>query len=120
MDLDERFREAIQHFWATRAAQQRHQAKRGVTDAGMRGAATGGAQMSAVEALVVEILIEAGLPPADIRTRLALELPGYFRPEKKWDLLVISSGRLAAAIEFKSQVGPSFGNNFNNRVRGRR
>lgn len=25
-------------------------------------------------------------------------------------------GALAAAIEFKSQVGPSFGNNFNNRV----
>jgi hypothetical protein len=43
-------------------------------------------------------------------------LPGYFRPTKKWDLLVIHEKRLVAAIELKSQVGPSFGNNFNNRT----
>jgi hypothetical protein len=31
-------------------------------------------------------------------------------------LLVIVEGNLVAAIEFKSQIGPSFGNNFNNRT----
>lgn len=30
--------------------------------------------------------------------------------------MVVSDGRLVAAIELKSQVGPSFGNNFNNRT----
>jgi hypothetical protein len=30
--------------------------------------------------------------------------------------LVIVEGKLVAAIEFKSQIGPSFGNNFNNRT----
>lgn len=45
-----------------------------------------------------------------------LELPGYYRPNKKWDLLVVDNNQLIAAIEFKSQVGPSFGNNFNNRT----
>lgn len=45
-----------------------------------------------------------------------LELPGYFRPNKKWDLLVVDKNELVIAIEFKSQVGPSFGNNFNNRT----
>ena len=30
--------------------------------------------------------------------------------------MVVSGGRLVAAIELKSQVGPSFGNNFNNRT----
>ncbi len=35
--------------------------------------------------------------------------------EKKWDLLVVTNGRLIAAIEFKSQVG-WFGNNYNNRA----
>jgi hypothetical protein len=45
-----------------------------------------------------------------------VELPGYFRPEKKWDLVVVHGDTLAAAIEFKSQVGPSFGNNYNNRT----
>jgi len=44
-----------------------------------------------------------------------LELPGYYRSEKKWDLIALSGGELVAAMEFKSQVGPSFGNNFNNR-----
>ena len=45
-----------------------------------------------------------------------LELPGFFRPTKEWDLLVIRDNKLIAAIEAKSQVGPSFGNNFNNRT----
>lgn len=72
--------------------------------------------MGALEVLVSDILIEAGLDQLHIHTRTALELPGYFRPEKKWDLLVIADGQLVAAMEFKSQVGPSFGNNFNNRT----
>lgn len=38
------------------------------------------------------------------------------RSEKMWDLLVVSDDTLHIALEFKSQVGPSFGNNFNNRM----
>ena len=56
-----------------------------------------------------------GLKKLDVKTRTALELPGYYRAEKKWDLIVVSDGQLVTAMEFKSQVGPSFGNNFNNR-----
>lgn len=37
-------------------------------------------------------------------------------PEKNWDLVVVAEGQLLAVIEFKAQVGPSFGNNFNNRT----
>jgi hypothetical protein len=44
-----------------------------------------------------------------------MELPGWYRPEKKWDLLVVSDGKLLSGIEFKSHVG-SFGNNYNNRT----
>ena len=44
-----------------------------------------------------------------------IELPGWFRPEKKWDLLVVVDACLIAAMEFKSHVG-SFGNNYNNRT----
>ncbi|GER82601.1 type-2 restriction enzyme [Thermogemmatispora aurantia] len=115
-DLTTRFCHAIQVFWDTRREQQRKQAITGRVDAGMRGAVTGGAQMAALELLVVEILRQVGLRELDIRTKRELELPGYYRPEKKWDLLVIAQGTLVCAIEFKSQVGPSFGNNFNNRV----
>src|SRR5207302_3167280 len=63
-----------------------------------------------------DILIATGLNKLDIKTRTALEIPGYYRPEKMWDLLVVSGGRLLLAVELKSQVGPSFGNNFNNRT----
>ena len=55
-------------------------------------------------------------PPEIYQQRSVLTLPGYFRPTKLWDLLVIHKGELIAAIELKSQVGPSFGNNFNNRT----
>ncbi|RYG28335.1 restriction endonuclease, partial [bacterium] len=105
----------MQSFWDARGRQQQKQVEGGRIDAGTRGAVTGGSQMGALEVLMVDILREAGLEDLAIRTRLGLELPGYFRPEKKWDLLVVSKGQLVAAIEFKSQVGPSFGNNFNNR-----
>ncbi len=115
-NLEARFHEAVQHFWNIRESQQKKQGESGKTDAGTRGAVTGGAQMGALEQLVVDILIQAGLSQLDIRTKTELELPGYYRPEKQWDLLVVSKGQLVTAIEFKSQVGPSFGNNFNNRV----
>jgi hypothetical protein len=71
--------------------------------------------MGAMEVLVADILCDAGLNKVDVRTRTSLELPGYYRSEKKWDLIVISDNQLVTAMEFKSQVGPSFGNNFNNR-----
>ncbi len=71
--------------------------------------------MGAMEVLIADILCKAGLKHLDVKTRTALELPGYYRAEKKWDLIVVSDGQLVSAMEFKSQVGPSFGNNFNNR-----
>jgi len=55
------------------------------------------------------------LSPSDIFTKQKLELPGYFRSTKKWDLLVVSLHQLVMAIEFKS-IGSSYGNNLNNRT----
>lgn len=71
--------------------------------------------MGALEVLVSDILCEAGLKKVDVRTRTALELPGYFRATKKWDLIVVSEGALVLAMEFKSQASKSIGNNVNNR-----
>ena len=39
-----------------------------------------------------------------------------FSGQRRNGILVIKDGKLVAAIEAKSQVGPSFGNNFNNRT----
>lgn len=115
MNIDKRLKAAVQSYWDARAANREKQQEEGKIDAGTRSEVTGGTQMGALEVLVADILCEAGLKKVDVKTRTALELPGYYRPEKKWDLIVISEDRLVTAIEFKSQVGPSFGNNFNNR-----
>lgn len=65
--------------------------------------------------LIRALLCGNGVPRAQIFWRTGVELPGWYRPEKQWDLLVVADGRLLAVIEFKSQVG-SFGNNYNNRT----
>lgn len=115
-DLDQRFVAAVQSFWDARSRQAQEQAERGTIDAGTRGAVTGGTQMGALEVLITDILLDAGLNRPHVHTRTALELPGYYRPEKQWDLLVVADDRLVIAIELKSHVGPSFGNNYNNRT----
>ncbi|MCL5996615.1 MAG: PaeR7I family type II restriction endonuclease [Chloroflexi bacterium] len=123
--LDDRLQNAVQTFWSVREAQRNAQIARGRLDAGMRGAVTGGAQMIGLERLVTSIIRAAGLPdtriitgkpetPEESNVTTGLELPGYYRPEKKWDMLILSHGLLVAAIEYKSQVG-SLGNNINNR-----
>ena len=65
---------------------------------------------------ISRLLIEAGIAEINIFQRVSVELPGFFRPTKEWDLVVVVDGNLIAAIELKSQIGPSFGNNFNNRT----
>ena len=115
MDIEKRLRDAVQKYWNARAKNKEKQIEGGKIDAGTRGEVTGGAQMGAMEILVADILCDAGLDKPDVRTRTALELPGYYRAEKKWDLIVVSDSQLVTAMEFKSQVGPSFGDNFNNR-----
>lgn len=124
-DMEDRFREAVRQFWRVRERQQSLQAESGRTDAGTRGSATAGKHMAPFESLVVEIVKQAGLKrptvetgveldEINVKTGSKLELPGYYRPEKRWDMLVLRRGKLVAAVEFKSMVG-SFGKNLNNR-----
>lgn len=110
-------REAVKAFWGNREAARRKQIESGKTDQGERAGVTAGKNMDGFLALMKEIVRRNGLVDAEIcLQRQLLTLPGYFRPTKLWDMLVMSNGRLVAAMELKSQVGPSFGNNFNNRT----
>src|SRR5205807_10130679 len=114
--LDKRLRAAVKHFWNTRETQaQKQGGVSGSKDAGARSAVTGGAQMNGFVNLVRDLLCESGLPKAHVYCEKYVEIPGWYRPEKKWDLLNVADGMLLAGIEFKSQVG-SFGNNYNNRT----
>lgn len=115
--LQERLAQAVRHFWLTRRRQEQKQGKRtGKRDQGSRSAVTGGAQMDRYVSLVSDLLVESGIRDVTIYRKRNIELPGFFRPTKEWDLLVVVDGQLLASIEFKSQVGPSFGNNYNNRT----
>jgi hypothetical protein len=118
LDVEKGLSEAVKHFWRIRTRQHRRQGKTsGVKDAGSRAAVTGGKHADGFIKLIANILRDAGLQNVSIRTteKTPRTLPGFFRPSKEWDLVVISGKDLVAVIEVKSQVG-SFGNNFNNRV----
>lgn len=117
VDYERKAREAVKSFWATRETAAQRQRESGQPDQGERAGVTSGKNMDGFVSLVIDIVRANGLGEAQIHQRRAvLTLPGYFRPTKLWDLLVIHKEQLIAATEFKSQVGPSFGNNFNNRA----
>jgi Restriction endonuclease XhoI len=118
LDVQKELGKAVKHFWNTRASQKTRQGSgTGLKDAGNRSAVTGGKHADGFIKLIAAIVRDAGLPDVVIQTaaKTSRTLPGYFRPSKEWDLIVVSGNDLVAAIEVKSQVG-SFGNNFNNRV----
>ncbi len=110
-------KKSVKAFWGNRTAASVKQHAAGKVDAGNRGAVTAGKNMDGFVALLIDLVKANGLKDATVirEGRLPLTLPGYFRPTKMWDLLVLRQNRLIAAIELKSQVG-SFGNNFNNRT----
>lgn len=116
-NYQQKARESVMAFWGNRDAAQQKQIEAGVRDQGSRGAVTAGKNMDGFIALMMDIVSANGLNDATVikSGNLNLTLPGFFRPTKMWDLLVLNQGKLVAALELKSQVG-SFGNNFNNRT----
>ncbi|MBU0656005.1 MAG: PaeR7I family type II restriction endonuclease [Gammaproteobacteria bacterium] len=117
VNYEQKAREAVEAFWGNRAAAKQKQIESGKADQGERAGVTAGKNMDGFLALAIDIIKANGLAHAEIyQNKAMLTLPGYFRPTKLWDLLVIHKGQLIAAIELKSQIGPSFGNNFNNRT----
>jgi hypothetical protein len=116
-NYEQKARDAVKLFWNNREISKQKQINLGKTDQGERSSVTSGKNMDGFLAIILDIIKENGLDQAQIyQKRSMLTLPGYFRPTKLWDILVIYKGELVIAIELKSQVGPSFGNNFNNRT----
>lgn len=116
-DWEAATRRAVSGFWATRSSALDKKSRSGVEDRGERGAVTSGKNMDGFIDLFKSVLTSNGLAEAEVHvTRSEQTLPGFFRPTKNWDLLVTYRRTLVAVIELKSHVGPSFGNNFNNRA----
>lgn len=103
---------AVKVFWDTRNQQNTGRKK---IDQSTRSSVTGGKHLDGFVSLMVKIAQDIGIPKDCIYTKGNV-LPGFFRPTKEWDLLIINpKNELVTVLEFKSQVG-SFGNNFNNRT----
>lgn len=76
-------------MWSTRDAQADKQTSAGRADTGARGTATGGRHMDALAILLGEIAAAAGFAKDEIRFRSGVEIPGFYRPTKKWDIVVL-------------------------------
>lgn len=116
-DYEAKTADAVRRFWETRTAATEKQLAGERADQGERAGVTSGKNMDGFVELIADLVEANGLFDAEVHTaRAVVTLPGYFRATKDWDIVVTRRGRLVAAIELKSQIGPSFGNNFNNRT----
>lgn len=117
MNVQERLAEAVRHYWQTRGSQKEKQGETsGEKDYGARADVTGGKHMDGFATLISDLIKESGIAAQCIYKGSKTDLPGFFRPTKDWDLVVVTDCNLLAVMELKSQAGPSFGNNCNNRV----
>jgi hypothetical protein len=118
LDFETELARAVKYFWQVRGTQRRRQgSKTGKKDAGERSSVTGGKHADGFIRLIAAIVKDAAPPKVEIHVteKRPRTLPGFYRPCKEWDLVVLSGDTLVAVVEVKTQVG-SFGNNFNNRV----
>jgi len=99
-DYENKAKEAIKAFWGNRAAAVAKQRELGRADQGERAGVTAGKNMDGFMALIKDVVRANGLRDAHMMIeRRVLCLPGFFRPTKLWDLLVINEGRLIAALK---------------------
>lgn len=95
---ENRVSEAVKSFWEVRERE------------GVRSGKT----LDAFVDLLTWVVHSHGLPDAIVLTGRKAQLPGFFRPTKSWDVLIMDQDTLIAAIELKS-IADSFGKNANNR-----
>ena len=110
-------RQAVRHFWTSRSGAGERQSASEDVDRGERANVTSGKHLDGFAELFTSLTEDAAIRQPVVKKKAQLNtLPGFFRPTKKWDILIHSDGRLIAVIELKSHIGPSFGNNCNNRA----
>lgn len=115
-NFDERLAQSVRFFWRGRRDAVEKQQTAGRADQGNRAAVTRGKNLDAFRDMIVDVVRLFGPEDCEVhRGKTMVVLPGFFRPTKQWDLLIVYRDRLLAAMELKSLCGPSFGNNANNR-----
>ena len=97
-NYEKRVSEAVRSFWQARGV------------SGVRSGKT----LDEFAGLLKWVVHSHGLPDAKLLLGREAQLPGYFRPTKSWDIIMVNQETLIAAIEIKS-IADSFGKNANNR-----
>lgn len=109
-------RKEVLALWKLRSKAEKKAREGGNKDLGLRAGVTSGRHLDPLSELVRGIFIDAGMPAESVHCGgRNLQIPGFYRPQKKWDVVVVHQGVLVAAVEFKSILG-SYGNNMNNRT----
>jgi hypothetical protein len=108
-------RKEVLALWKLRSMAEKKARSGGSTDLGLRAGVTSGRHLDPLSKLVCNIFIDSGIPAESVHYGTNLEIPGFYRPKKRWDVVVVHNGVLVAAVEFKSILG-SYGNNMNNRT----
>lgn len=106
---------AVATYWDVRRSQSQRSIAQGVLNPGLRSEVTGGRHLDDLQALIIRVFIDAGIPAhlIDVKKR---PIAGYFRRDKSWDVVVMVADRVVGIIELKSMAGDSPGQNYNNRT----
>ena len=114
--MNEELKEAIFAVFDLENYAAENQRLRGVRDQGRRSGVTSGKHLDPLADYLAYEMISAGIRESEVFTGSSnMEIPGWYRPNKQWDLLAFHNNSLVNAIELKS-IGSSYGNNFNNRT----
>ena len=114
-DYTDKVEAAVASYWSVRESQAERSKASGAINTGLRAEVTGGRHLDALELLLIDVLVDAGIP-AEMMEVKRRPIPGYFRRDKSWDVVVTVEGRVLVIIELKSIVGDNPGQNFNNRT----
>lgn len=112
---DWRMERALRSWHDSRLSQASSSRDGGRAQEGNRAAVTGGRHLDGISRLVVQEIESLGAPDLTLRVGRHAVLPGFYRPTKAWDLVVLQGDQPVLAVEYKSMQG-SVGNNLNNRA----
>jgi hypothetical protein len=97
------FEDAVAAYWGSKQTQSELSAIKDRVGLGTAGSVRAGKHFDSIAALLAKFFLEAGYPLDAIRVTKSqgLELPGYYRPQKQWDVVVAHKNTLVAAFELK-------------------
>ncbi|MGW3060777.1 protein kinase domain-containing protein [Streptomyces goshikiensis] len=114
--MAEPVKEAARFYWAARERRMQA-ATRGGTTANELSAVRASSKFDVLAQALSEAFVARGIDPSWIRIGRAAEFPGsYGLGRSAWNLTIFKDDIPLAAVTITSLGGPSYGNNFNNRI----